>query len=501
MKRIALLILMALCAVGQAQNINDALRYGTEGTQGTARFQAMGGAFGALGGDFSAINVNPAGSAVFANSLMAISMGNYNVSNDARYFGTPTEASTNDFELNQAGVALVFKNTNTESDWRKFTLAFNYDMVQNFDQRVFASGNSNEGIDNYFLNFAQGVPFGSIARQDDEFLEDAYLDIGAVEGFGPQQAFLGYYGGVINVADPDDPDNTDYSSNVQYSTVNQDFVSTTSGYNSKFTVNTASQYKDKIFLGASANFHSVLFDRFDEFTETGYDAGPVQRTIFDNLLRTTGSGFSFNLGAIARLNDMVRVGASYQSPTWYRLTEDFSQRIDSDDADNDIGFIDLNQVNLFEPYRIKTPGKLNGSLALVFAKKGLLSLDYSYQDFSQSQLRPTTDPAFQSVNTDISNNLGAVSTLRIGGEYRIERFSLRGGYRYQQSPFNNGVTVGDLNAISGGLGYNFGGSSLDLSLVRSEQERNQRFFDTGINAPAFINGVNTNVTLTYTLNF
>jgi hypothetical protein len=45
----------------QAQGINDALRFAQTNQTGTARFQAMSGAFGALGGDLSAIQVNPAG--------------------------------------------------------------------------------------------------------------------------------------------------------------------------------------------------------------------------------------------------------------------------------------------------------------------------------------------------------------------------------------------------------------------------------------------------------
>ena len=38
-----------------AQNINDVVRFGLEDIQGTARFQALSGAFGALGGDLSAL--------------------------------------------------------------------------------------------------------------------------------------------------------------------------------------------------------------------------------------------------------------------------------------------------------------------------------------------------------------------------------------------------------------------------------------------------------------
>ena len=81
MKRYLTFVILMACAISSAQNINEALRYGTENLQGTARFQAMGGAFGALGGDLSSLNINPAGSAVFNNSLFTISGSNYNTNN------------------------------------------------------------------------------------------------------------------------------------------------------------------------------------------------------------------------------------------------------------------------------------------------------------------------------------------------------------------------------------------------------------------------------------
>ncbi|MDC6387077.1 outer membrane protein transport protein [Maribacter sp. PR1] len=501
MKRYITFITLCLCFIGSAQNINDVLRYGLEDMQGTARFQAMGGAFGALGGDMSALNINPAGSAVFNNSLLTISGSHYFRDNDASYFGTANNTTLNDIDLNQIGGAFVFNNTDDNSDWKKFSLAFNYDMVKSFENEYYASGSSNQGIDNYFLNFAQGVPFGSILVQEGEFIEDAYLDIGAVQGFGDQQAFLGYYGGILDPEDFDDA-NTNYISNTSYSSVNQEFLKNTSGYNSKFTVNAASQFRDNLYLGASLNFHNILYDQYTEFTESGYDtASEIQNTTFDNLLHTEGNGFSFSLGAIAKLNEYVRLGGSYQSPTWYRLTDDFSQRINSDLADDDIGFIGFNIVNLFETYRVKTPAKLNGSIALVFGPNGLLSFDYGYQDFSQSELRPANDSNFQTVNNQIANELGGVSTFRLGGEYRLGMFSLRGGYRFEQSPYANGNTIDDLNGFSTGIGFNFGGSRLDLAINRTEQDVNESLFDTGLTAPAMINRVNTNATLSYTLNF
>jgi hypothetical protein len=46
-----------------AQDLTDALRYSSGETQGTARFKALSGAFGALGGDLSGVSLNPAGAA------------------------------------------------------------------------------------------------------------------------------------------------------------------------------------------------------------------------------------------------------------------------------------------------------------------------------------------------------------------------------------------------------------------------------------------------------
>ena len=61
-----------------AQYVSDGLRYSSGETQGTARFKAMGGAFGALGGDISAISINPASAAIFNRSHGALSASNNN---------------------------------------------------------------------------------------------------------------------------------------------------------------------------------------------------------------------------------------------------------------------------------------------------------------------------------------------------------------------------------------------------------------------------------------
>jgi hypothetical protein len=503
MKRNIIFILVLICASVNSQNIEDVLRYSIENTHGTTRFQGLSGAFGALGGDLSALNINPAGSAVFNNSQFTMTGTNYNRNNDATYFGTTNNTRLNSFKINQVGGVMVFKNYDKNSDWKKYSLAFNYDLVNNFSNQFFAAGNSNEGIDNYFLAFAQGQPLGPLFVQDGELIEEAYLDIGSSIGFGPQQAFLGFQAGVIDPVDFDD-DNTQYISNADYNTVNQEFLQSTRGYNSKFTMNFGSQYKDFLYMGASLNFHSIYYEKYTQLSERGYNtASEIQFINFDNLLVSRGNAFSFNLGLIAKLNKYVRLGASYQSATWYDLRDDLAQRINSDSPvrNEDITFIDFNIVNLFPSYKVKTPGKFNGSMALVFGPNGLLSFDYSYQDMSNAELRPTSDASFATVNSEIGRELRAVSTFRVGGEYRIKQLSLRGGYRYEQTPYANKITIGDLNGFSAGIGYNFGGSRLDFTYSRSERDGNVQLVDVGITTPASLNAVMNNYSFGYTINF
>ena len=61
------IVACSLVGVGSvhAQSETDAFSLSRTEIDGSARFQAMGGAFAALGGDLSSISQNPAGGAVF----------------------------------------------------------------------------------------------------------------------------------------------------------------------------------------------------------------------------------------------------------------------------------------------------------------------------------------------------------------------------------------------------------------------------------------------------
>tara|TARA_A100000171_G_C2130483_1_gene146339 strand:+ start:687 stop:2162 length:1476 start_codon:yes stop_codon:yes gene_type:complete len=484
-----------------AQNVSDGLRYATENTNGTARFNALSGAFGALGGDLSAIGINPAGSAVFLNNSASISFSSSNIENEATYFNTITQSEDNDISLNQAGIVFVFDIGKDESPWRKITLGLNYNNTQNFDNDLFFRGNGNTSIANFFTEQAQGISLDLLQLQSGESISSLYNFLGETQGVAAQNAFLGYQAFIFDPVS-DNPSNTQYVSNVANGTFNQEYSVLTRGYTGKYTFNIATQYEDNFFFGINLNSHAIDYQRSTFLYETNNNTGSSVNAIgFENNLSVLGAGFSAQLGAIAKLENF-RVGLTYDTPTWYEISEETTQYLETQrtqDNQTITEIIDPNVLNVFENYNLQTPGKITASTAYIFGEKGLLSFDYSYKDFSNIEFRPENDPFFALQNTAINNQLTGASTLRLGGEYRINQLSLRGGYRYEQSPYEDTDLVGSLTGFSLGFGYNFGNYNLDISYARAEQDSREQLYSTGLTNAATVTNTTSNLVFTFGL--
>ncbi|WP_111683385.1 OmpP1/FadL family transporter [Winogradskyella tangerina] len=482
-----------------AQDVTDAVRYSMDEIQGTARFRAMGGAFGALGGDMSAVNINPAGSAIFNTSHASLTLGYFDKQDDITYFNGVNTASNSNVDVNQLGAAFVFANNNPNSPWKRFTLSAAFDRVADFDDDWIASGvNPNTSIVEYFFAFADGQRLDEISAFPGETISQAYSEIGRFFGFGNQQAFLGYEGFIIDPVSNTD-DNTEYIRNISGSDFDQTFAYTSRGYNGKMAFNFATNYDDKFYFGVNLNAHFINFERTTFFSESNSNASSTVTNVnFDNNLLTTGSGFSFQLGGIAKLTEEFRVGLSYNSPTWYRISEETSQflattRLENGSSVNQI--VNPNVTNIFPDYRLQTPGKITGSLAYVFGRTGLLSFDYSVKDYANAQFRPTSDVFFSALNGEINNTLTSASSYRFGGEYRYKQLSFRGGYRFEESPYQDNTFFGDLTGYSLGLGYTFGSFNLDLAFSQSERDINYQFFNVGLTDSALLQSKFTDIVL------
>ncbi|MCC6182952.1 MAG: hypothetical protein IT237_14075, partial [Bacteroidia bacterium] len=101
--------------LAHAQNEVDALRYSQPFINGTARFNSMGGAFTALGGDMTSINQNPAGLAVYRSNEIYTGLNLFSQTTRSSYLNNGT--SNNQINLNIPNFGLLFYNKIDDSDY------------------------------------------------------------------------------------------------------------------------------------------------------------------------------------------------------------------------------------------------------------------------------------------------------------------------------------------------------------------------------------------------
>jgi len=408
-----ILFLVALYAsfitYGQTQSYNDlGVLFSTENIDGTARYNAMSGAFGSLGGDISAIESNPAGAAVFLKSEVSFSLDFNGVDTKATYYGESTFTDNDNVKFSQAGGVFVF-NTNyaaNNNGWKKLAFAFNYTTANNYENFWVALGNSNY----------------------------------------PSQIY-----------DPINDKPKYIFSEGQY------FENYTDGRNNKYTFTFASNYQDKIYVGASLISYDVDFYQnifLEEYNDDG--KGDLMDASLIQDLYTYGNGFSFNLGIIGKPSKNIRLGLAYQSPIWYNLGEtfyDYGWEYYVYDLDEYFQEPDYPQETNYY-YNLRTPSKYTGSFSYIFNKFGLISLDYIYKNFSNIKL---SDGYWTNENQAFKNELNGVSEVRVGTEWRIKKASIRGGYHFEQTPYKDAISSDNKDGFSLGLGYNFGFIKFDVS--------------------------------------
>jgi len=163
---------------------------------------------------------------------------------------------------------------------------------------------------------------------------------------------------------------------------------------------------------------------------------------------------------------------SYQTPTWFTEVLEESNIVNNDGYMGDTEIVVSNDNVIYDNtaggnfpsqnfiYRLKTPSKLTASAALIFGKSGLLSVDYSNKNFTNMNL---SDADFYGENQFFQNELRNVYALNIGTEWRFDRFSVRGGYKFEQDPLKTALDSDNLQGYSFGGGYNFGNFKIDFS--------------------------------------
>lgn len=495
MKKTFLIItLITACAqpmLGQA--VIDALPNISGQLKGTARQTAMGGAFGALGGELSSIAQNPAGIGVYRSSEISVTPSFNFFDNSVK---SPTGSSrNNDFYFTADNMGVVGVINFNKGALRNLNFGFAYNNISNFNNKYRADwGNIGSSITQFIASQANslGCYPHDLALASNYNPYDSNL---------PWLSVLGYNTNLIHPLNNNGVYNSIFSSSA--TSGNAALIGYTSGGIDEYDFNISGNIWDKFYWGVTVNVNNILYRVESYYSETLQNAQVANnhgenRKVYNtngtfelqNLLRTTGYGAGAKLGIIYRPTNALRLGIAFHTPTFYEMTDTYSAAVDyrfdnvagkplmgsKDNIDNQT---DLGSFS----YNFSTPWHLIGSVAMVLGKSAIISVDYEYIDVPMM--------SFSSIYHDytVSNNSikeasQGTHNVRLGAEYRISpAFSVRAGYAYESSPIKaeyysgnltpmivEGTLIhyqipGDTHNITCGVGYSINNISIDAAYV------------------------------------
>ena len=474
MKKIEFIIILGFSLLTlkyvQAQNEIDALRYSSLLPNGTARYLGIGGAFGAVGADFSTLSTNPAGIALYKSSEFSFTPLIFNGNTSSNYLGSSN--SDNKFNINLGNLGLVFASKTHNSDnngFKNFQFGFGINNTANFNNRVFIQGyNSKTSLMTDWTNVANA--------------EHANPD--NLAQFDTQLAYQTY---LIN---PVSTDNTKYTSPLYNGNMLQKYTANTYGSSNEAVVSGGANYNDKLYIGATIGIPYFNYEQKSNYSET--DINNLNSSVYDfNLydhLNESGVGINIKFGLIYRVTDWLRLGAAVHSPSFYQVDRSETRDMTSD-LYNGSSYEWPWKGN--ENYNLQTPAHYIGSAAIVIGKYGLVDVDYEYVDFSTMKLRNGDQYDFTLENQTIKSIYTGQHNIRIGGELKLNPFMLRAGFDFSTSPFAN-TNYQETKSISAGLGYRDTNYFVDFGFMHTFFNDEYYLYNPISVAPS-INTINTNV--------
>jgi len=446
---------------GYSQGELDALRYSQTFSWGTARSLGMGGAFGALGGDFSSLSINPGGIGVFRGTEISFSPTLFYDKTSSAFSGYSKEDFVYNFNLNHFGFISTY-NTNRKEGWVSVSLGAGYNRLNNFNRNIIIEGvnNKNSMLD-YFANMADGNPIDQLYPFEEDLAWAAWL-IDTVTGHPTEyETVLSEYG---------DNANSTYGQ-VQRRTINSE------GSMGEYVFSFGANYSHKLYLGATFGIQKVRYTERSKHKESdpNDDIWDFNYFVFDQWLETRGTGYTFKIGAIYKPVEMLRIGGAIHLPTFFTLEDEYLTKLEAGYDDGEV--YNEDSPDLLYLYELNTPFRAIGSFALQLKKKALLSVDFEYIDYSNARLRNGEDGHdFDVENSAITEAYKATHNIRAGLEYKLGHLALRGGYAFYGSPYSSAEINKDASysSLSGGIGIREKSFFIDFAYVYTKH--NEEYF-------------------------
>lgn len=448
-------VVALMATATQAQYYSNAARISQAPIQGTARSAAMGNAFGALGGDFTSLSINPAGVAVYRSNEFSFTP-TFSINKAGLSVGS-SSFSDNEFKvgIGQLGYVGSIKGTDASSSIVRINFGVGFNRLADFNQ-VFMGSNAQSGS-----SFLDGI----VNYANAESLSNGYLgqSIGAIQ-FRDWQAKLAWE---TYLMDPvkENGQNVDgqYKSILfENEKVDQSKSYERSGGISEYIFSAGLNFNHKFYLGATLGVQDILYKQNTVYLEA-FDKDSYKYT--DNY-RVSGTGYVFKVGAIYRPVSSVRLGLAFHTPTYFDLEEEsyLSMRSFLKEESFSEG------LNLFA-YDYYTPMKTILSGAFVIGKRAILSVDAEYLDYTMGRYRKGSEgDSMSDINKNIDNIFDKTFNVRVGAEFKLTKeLSVRAGYEQYGNPYKKDAKISDeifsddLTSISFGLGYSVKSFFIDIA--------------------------------------
>jgi hypothetical protein len=476
-------------AHAQGGYASDALLYMRQNPAGTARTLGLAGANVSLGADFGNLTSNPAGLGFYTKSEISLTPGvGFGTTNATQAANSAAVGSNfpslsqtaNSFHIASAGVVFANRRPDTDntSDWRGGAFALGFTRLADFNQGL-RYQNTTDDNHSFFQRIREPYNNGNYtsaeyqSNVDDIYNQEqtrTYTNIdglaygtGLVDqvevpnpGTGSAQGKTIFRLGTPAPLDLNDPNNANAPAalkNARRGPITQTETIQTTGSLSQFDLGYGGNYRDRLYIGGGVGIVSLNRTRNSTFSES---SGGDQDFVSTDYLKTTGTGINARLGVIVRAADALRFGASIQTPTYIRLTEEYSTSLTANTKYAVQGSPSslTTAPGTFE-YSITTPFRANGGATVVLGKAGFITGDIEYVGYSQAKFNTTdgtSDQGLNDGNASIANNYRSVVNLRFGAEARLDVFRLRAGYAYYASPYVNNDINRSQQYFSAGAG-------------------------------------------------
>ena len=460
------LLMCGASLMASAQATFDVLKLSETELNGTSRYMSMAGAYGAVGGDISAISQNPGGIGIYRSSDIAATMNLNFLSTKSASGDKLTDTK---FNFNHVGYVGSMK---INSDFFKyFNWGFSFNRVNSFNRRYQGGYAVEHSLTN---RIADDLNAGNWTEQDlsaDKY-DNIYYDCNAPWlGILAYQSFLvngtsdGRFQGLAGVG----------------TTGKANFLVDEKGHTDEYNITLGGNFSNKVYWGINFGITDLRFDSYQYYGEDlnnafiydyDYNNGSVTTGYagydFQTYQETKGTGYNFKMGVIVKPINELRIGAAFHTPTYYDMKDFYKVQsgVDPliDGFDEKDMFSDNTETGVegyYDEYRytIKTPWRFIGSLAVVPTSKGLISFDYEYTGANTLRCGDEGGRNYGDTEYKIKEQLQPQHTLRVGAEYRVSpSVSLRAGYSYQTSPVKDavkGVANGDVDVVSSNYMYQY----------------------------------------------